>query len=97
MSYFVIDEEHMKEPVNKTRDHRAERNPHFGHVMQPASRDAIASKQRLRYDRMRSALEQSKNSVSEERVREIIIETVQDYLSRNAVQTNYNRPNNIPL
>ena len=97
MSYFVIDEEHMKEPVNKTRDHRAERNPHFGHVMQPASRDAIASKQRLRYDLMRSALEQSKNSVSEERVREIIKETIDNYLSKNTLETNNNRPNNIPL
>ena len=82
--------------VKKIRDHKGQKNPHYGHAMQPASKDAIASKQRLRYDLMRSALEQSKNSVSEERVREIIIETVQDYLSQNAVQTNNNRPN-IPL
>ena len=93
MSYFVIDEEHMKEPVKNTRDHRAERNPHFGHVMQPASRDAIASKQRLRYDLMRSALEQSKNSVSEERVRQVVQEEIEKFLN----ETLYNNKANIPI
>ena len=93
MSYFVIDEEHMKESVKKTRDHRGEKNPHFGHVMQPASRDAIASKQRLRYDLMRSALEQSKNSVSEERVRQVVQEEIEKFLN----ETLYNNKANIPI
>ena len=96
MSNNTIEENLITEPVKKVRDHRGQRNPHYGHAMQPASREAIAQKQRLRFDLLRSAIEQSKNSVSEERVREIIIETVQDYLSQNAVQTNNNRPN-IPL
>lgn len=95
MSYFIIPEEQMKEPVNKVRDHRGEKNPHFGHVMKPESREAIANKQRQRYELLRQIVD--KKTVSEERVREIIKETVQDYLSRNAVQTNNNRPNNIPL
>ena len=95
MSYFIIDEEQMKEPVKKVRDHRGEKNPHFGHVMKPESREAIANKQRQRYELLRQIVD--KKTVSEERVREIIIETVQDYLSQNAVQTNNNRPNNIPL
>lgn len=95
MSYFVIDEEQMKEPVKKVRDHSGEKNPHFGHVMKPESREAIANKQRQRYELLRQIVD--KKTVSEERVREIIKETVQDYLSRNAVQTNNNRPNNIPL
>ena len=93
MSYFVIDEEHMKESVKKTRDHRGEKNPHFGHVMQPVSRDAIASKQRLRYDLMRSALEQSKNSVSEERVRQVVHEEIEKFLN----ETLYNNKANIPI
>ena len=93
MSYFVIDEEHMKESVKKTRDHRGEKNPHFGHVMQPVSRDAIASKQRLRYDLMRSALEQSKNSVSEERVRQVVHEEIENFLN----ETLYNNKANIPI
>ena len=95
MSYFIIDEEQMKEPVKKVRDHKGEKNPHFGHVMKPESREAIANKQRQRYELLRQIVD--KKTVSEERVREIIKETVQDYLSRNAVQTNNNRPNNIPL
>jgi hypothetical protein len=95
MSYFIISEEQMKEPVKKVRDHRGEKNPHFGHVMKPESREAIANKQRQRYELLRQIVD--KKTVSEERVREIIKETVQDYLSRNAVQTNNNRPNNIPL
>jgi len=93
MSYFVIDEEHMKESVKKTRDHKGEKNPHFGHVMQPVSRDAIASKQRLRYDLMRSALEQSKNSVSEERVRQVVQEEIEKFLN----ETLYNNKANIPI
>ena len=95
MSYFIIPEEQMKEPVNKVRDHKGEKNPHFGHVMKPESREAIANKQRQRYELLRQIVD--KKTVSEERVREIIKETVQDYLSRNAVQTNNNRPTNIPL
>ena len=95
MSYFIIDEEQMKEPVKKVRDHKGEKNPHFGHVMKPEGREAIANKQRQRYELLRQIVD--KKTVSEERVREIIKETVQDYLSRNAVQTNNNRPNNIPL
>ena len=81
----------------KKRDHRSKLNPHFGCIMSDASRDAIASKQRLRYDLIRSALEQSRNSVSEERVREIIKETIREWLSNNDLKTNKKRPNNIPL
>ena len=94
MSYFIIPEEQMKEPVKKVRDHRGEKNPHYGHVMKPASKDAIARSQKARYDYYKKA---AASIVTEDRVREIIKETVQDYLSRNAVQTNNNRPNNIPL
>ena len=90
------DDKESKKPVKK-RDHRAKLNPHFGHVMKPKSRKAIASKQRLRYDLMRSALEQSKNSVSEERVREIVKETVRDYLTNNTLEVNNKKLNNIPL
>ena len=49
MSYLTI-EEHMEEQVKKVRDHRGERNPHFGHIMKQESREAIANKQRQRYD-----------------------------------------------
>ena len=82
------------EPVKKVRDHRGQRNPHFGHAMQPASKDAIARSQKARYDYCKHAVA---NIMTEDRVREIIKETVQDYLTNNAVQANNNRPNNIPI
>lgn len=97
MNKYKVEENLITEPVKKVRDHRGQRNPHYGHAMQPASREAIAQKQRLRFDLLRSAIEQSKNSVSEERVREIIKETIDNYLSKNTLETNNNRPNNIPL
>ena len=84
------------QPMKKIRDHRNEKNPHYGCVMSDASRDAIAQKQKLRYDLMRSAIEQSRNSVSEERVRQIIKETIDSYLTKNVIPTNNNKPN-IPL
>lgn len=94
MSYFVIDEEQMKEPVKKVRDYKGAKNPHYGHIMQTASKDAIARSQKARFDYYKHAVA---NMMTEDRVREIIKETVQDYLTRNAVQTNNNRSNNIPL
>ena len=92
MSY-LIDDEKVTQPVKK-RDHRGEKNPHFGHVMQQSSRDAIANSQRARYDYYRKA---AANIVTEDRVREIITETIRDYFNRNAIETRNNRPNNIPL
>lgn len=92
MSY-LIDDEKVTQPVKK-RDHRGEKNPHFGHVMQQSSRDAIANSQRARYDYYRKA---AANIVTEDRVREIITETIRDYFNRNAIETKNNRPNNIPL
>lgn len=94
MSYFILDEEQMKEPVKKVRDHRGERNPHFGHVMKPTSRDAIARSQKARYDYYKTAVA---NMMTEDRVRQIIKETIDSYLSQNVLETKNNRPNNIPL
>lgn len=93
MSHIEIDEEQMT-PEKKARDHRGQKNPHFGHVMQQSSRDAIAASQRARYDYYRKA---AANIVTEDRVREIITETIRDYFNRNAIETRNNRPNNIPL
>ena len=92
MSYFVIDEEQMKEPVKKVRDHKGAKNPHYGHIMQPASKDAIARSQKARFDYYKHAVE---NILTEDRVREIIKETIDIYLSQNILENN-NRPN-IPI
>lgn len=82
-----------QEPVKKVRDHRGAKNPHYGHVMQPASKDAIARSQKARYDYYKHAVA---NIVTEERVREIIKETIDSYLSQNLLEKN-NKPNNIPI
>lgn len=78
----------------KKRDHRGERNPHYNCPMSDDSKKRISSSQSLRYSAIRQLLTQK--PLTEERVREIIKETVQDYLSQNAVKINNNR-NNIPL
>ena len=90
MSYFTLNEEKLT-PVKK-RDHRGQNNPHFGHIMKPESRDAIANSQKARYDYYRKAIA---NVMTEDRVREIITETIRDYFNRNAIETKNNR--NIPL
>ena len=94
MSYIVIDEEQMT-PEKKARDHRGQKNPHFNHPMTQDSRNAIAASQRARYDFYRKA---AANIVTEDRVREIIKETIDNYLAKNSKELkNNNRPNNIPL
>ena len=92
MSY-LIDDEKVTQPVKK-RDHRGEKNPHFGHVMQQSSRDAIANSQRARYDYYRKA---AANIVTEDRVREIIKETIDSYLAKNSTEPKNNNRPNIPL
>ena len=81
MSYSMIPEEKIKEPVKKIRDHRGELNPHFGHVMQPASRDAIARSQKSRFEFYRKA---AANIMTEERIMQIVRETCSDYLAKNS-------------
>ena len=92
MNLLDNNDKELARPVKK-RDHRSERNPHFGHVMTQDSRNAIASKQRLRFELLRSALEQSKNSVSEERVRQVVQEEIEKFLN----DTLYNNKANIPI
>lgn len=89
-----MDNEQITTPVKKVRDHKGEKNPHFGHVMQQSSRDAIANSQKARFAYYKKA---AANIVTEDRVREIITETIRDYFNRNAIETKNNRPNNIPL
>ena len=82
-------------PVKK-RDHRKEKNPHFGCVMSDDSKKRISAQQSLRYAAIRQLINQK--PLTEERVREIIKETVDNYLAKNTTETkNNNIPNNIPL
>ena len=92
MSYFMIPEEQIT-PVKK-RDHRKEKNPHFGCVMSDDSKKRISDQQSLRYSAIRQLLTQK--PLTEDRVREIIKETIDNYLTKN-VELKNNKPNNIPL
>ena len=85
----------MTTPVKKVRDHRGEKNPHYNHPMTQDSRNAIAQSQKARFDYYRKA---AANIMTEDRVREIIKETIDNYLAKNTTELkNNNRPNNIPL
>ena len=95
MSYLIVDEK-VTQSVKK-RDHRGEKNPHFGHVMKPESRDAIANSQKARFAYYKKAIA---NVMTEQRVREIIAETIQVYLTKNTTELKNNnrpKPDNIPL
>ena len=95
MSYFTLNEEQMTQPVKKVRDHKGEKNPHFGHVMKPESRNAIANSQKTRFAYYKKA---AANVMTEQRVKEIIAETIQEYVAKNTTEIKNNRPNNnIPL
>ena len=96
MSYLLDGEQiTTPEPVKK-RDHRKEKNPHFGCVMSDDSKKRISSAQSLRYSAIRQLLTQK--PLTEDRVREIIAETITEYISKNTTEVkNNNRPNNIPL
>ncbi len=91
----MIQEEQMttQEPVKK-RDHRGELNPHFNKPMTQDSRNAISKSQKARFSFYKKA---AANIMTEERVREIIKETVDDYLTKNIKETKNNKPNNISL
>ena len=95
MSYLVSEDQMTTPtPEKKVRDHRGQKNPHFGHKMQPSSREAIAQSQRSRFDYYRKA---AANMMTENRVREIITETINDYFKKNTTEVKNNKPNNIPL
>ena len=94
MSYFTLNEEQMTPPVKK-RDHKGEKNPHFGHVMSPKSKQAISTQQSLRYAAIRQLINQK--PLTEDRVREIIKETIDNYLAKNSTEVKNNNRPNIPL
>lgn len=71
-----------------------QRNGMWQKKHRPESVKAISTTQKARFDYYRKAAD---NIMTEDRAREIITETIQDYLANNAVQTNNNNPTNIPL
>lgn len=89
---YLIDDEKVTQPVKK-RDHRGKLNPHYNCPMSQDSRNKIAASQRARFSFYKKA---AANIMTEERVKQIIKETIDSYLAKN-IETKNNRPNNIPL
>ena len=82
------------EPVKK-RDHRKEKNPHWNHPMSDDSKKRISSAQSLRYSAIRQLINQK--PLTEERFKEIIKETIDNYLAKNSTELKNNNRPNIPL
>lgn len=115
MSYFCMDTKNLisedKENISmndapnniekKKRDHRNERNPHYGHIMSQESRDRISKSQSERYDMIRKLVKKGmQQPMTEERVKQICGQVIDDYFKKNLIevkQNNNNKPMNINL
>ena len=111
MSYFCIDDNYISEgkenmkmseiPNNtekKKRDHRGELNPHWGHVMTQESKDKISTTQKNRYEMINKLVRRGMHQMTEERVKEICGEVIDDYFKRNLIEVKQNKkPMNINL
>lgn len=101
MSYSIIDEYMLNNQLNneqqpvKKRDHWNEKNPHYQHPHSPEAKEAISKTQKARWAMLRQIVDNK--IVTEERVREIIRETIDDYLKNNAAPIENNKPINIQL
>lgn len=65
-----------------------QRNGMWNKKQRPESVEAIRTKQLENWERIRSAVEQAKNPITEERVKQIIRETVADYIKNDTKQAN---------
>ena len=65
-----------------------QRNGMWNKKQRPESVEAIRSKQLENWERIRSAVEQANNPITEERVKQIIRETLADYIKNETQQVN---------
>lgn len=105
MSYSIIESEMVNDqinnepvqPIKRVRDHRNEKNPHYNKPHSPEAKAAISATQKTRYELLRNAVEKANNQISESRVREIVKETINEYLAKNAKPVENNKKINITL
>ena len=101
MSYFSIDADKMinEEKIMQQMTHEKpiKKAPHsVPHT--PEARKKIADTQRERYRMIEALIKKAKQkSMTEDRVKEICHEVLNEYLNRNAKPMNNNRPMNINL
>lgn len=79
----------------KKRNHQGQLNPHYQHPHSDSAKAAISSKLKARYETIRQVIDQ--NPITEDRIKEIVRETVADYIKNNATPVNNNRPIDIRL
>ena len=101
MSYFPIDADKMiheeKNMQQMTHEKQMKKAPHYVHHT-PEARKKIADTQRERYRMIEALIKKAKQKpMTEDRVKEICHEVLNEYLNRNAKPMNNNRPMNINL
>ena len=99
MGNIVLTEEQNTKPIKKKRDHRGELNPHWGHVMTQESKDKISNTQKQRYEMISKLVRKGmSNPLTEQRVKEICNQVIDDYFKRNLLEVKDNKkPTNINL
>lgn len=90
MSNNTVEENLITEPGRNQK----QRNGMWNKRHRPDSVKSISETQKSRFEFYRKAAD---NIMTEDRVREIIQETINDYLSKNALENKNNTTNNIPL
>jgi hypothetical protein len=99
MSYFPIDITTMNEErimIQKTHEEPKKRSPH-NVPHSPEAKKKISETQQARYEMIRQLVRKGQQKqMTEERVRDICHEVLNEYLDRNAKPIN-NRPMNINL
>lgn len=75
----LLNDENQITPELLKRNQK-QRNGMWNKKQRPESVEAIRTKQLENWQRIRSAVEQVKNPISEERIKQLIHETISDYL-----------------
>lgn len=88
MSYIPATDENILQERPRTENPRHKGKPHSA-----KAKKKISASMKRRYKQLYGAVQ---NAVTEERVREIISETIRDYFANNLVEANNRRPN-IPI
>ena len=82
----------------KKRDHRGEKNPHFGHIMTQESKDRISKSQSERYEMIRKLVRKGMaQPMNEDRVRQICNEVVDNYFKKNSTRVDDNKSKQIEI
>ena len=97
MSYSIIETNmpndqanNEQQPVKKVRDHNPHSMPH-----RPESKEAISKTQKARWAMLRQIVD--KKTISEDRVREIVKETIANFIKNETTPVNNDKPIEIRL